>query len=93
MPEKLYILYNTVQIIFFIQYLSKIARISVEKNRATNNFLQIYFVTLLDYANEVSKEAKILTALLPLFSRLFRLLSSKILQKNSLDLYLVEIRR
>ena len=63
------------------------------KNRATNNFLQIYFVTLSDYANEVSKEAKILTVLLPLFSRLFRLLSSRILQNNSLDLYLVEIRR
>ena len=50
-------------------------------------------MTLSDYANEVSKEAKILTVLLPLFSRLFRLLSSRILQNNSLDLYLVEIRR
>ena len=38
-------------------------------------------------------EAKILTVLLPLFSRLFRLLSSRILQNNLLDLYLVEIRR
>ena len=38
-------------------------------------------------------EAKILTVFLPLFSRLFCLLSSRILQNNLLDLYLVEIRR
>ena len=30
LPEKLYILCNTVQIIFFLQYLSKTAQISVE---------------------------------------------------------------
>ena len=30
LPEKLYILCNTVQLIFFLQYLSKTARISVE---------------------------------------------------------------
>jgi len=37
-------------------------------------------------------EAKILTVFLPLFSRLFRLLFSRILQNDLLDLYLVEIR-
>ena len=39
MPEKLYILCNTVQIyFFFIQYLSKIARISVEKTERLTIF-------------------------------------------------------
>ena len=38
-------------------------------------------------------ESKILTVFLPLFSRLFCLLSSRIFQNNLLDLYLVEIRR
>ena len=38
-------------------------------------------------------EAKILTVFVPLFSRLFRLLSSIILQSNLLVLYLVEIHR
>ena len=46
-----------------------------------------------DYGLLGEFEAKILTVLLPLFSRLFRLLSSRILQNNLLDLYLVEIRR
>ena len=46
-----------------------------------------------DYGQLGEFEAKILTVLLPLFSRLFRLLSSRILQNNLLDLYLVEIRR
>ena len=38
-------------------------------------------------------EVKTLTFLLPQFSRLFCLLSSRILPNNLLDLYLVEIRR
>ena len=38
-------------------------------------------------------KAKILTVFLPRFSRLFCLLSSKILQNNLLDLHLVEICR
>ena len=46
-----------------------------------------------DYSPLGEFEAKILTVFLPLFSRWFRLLSSKILQNNLLDLYLVEIRR
>ena len=46
-----------------------------------------------DYSLLGEFEAKVLTVFLPLFSRLFRLLSSRILQNNLLDLYLVEIRR
>ena len=43
-------------------------------------------------ANRLSAR-KIQTVFLPRFSRLFCLLSSRILQNNLLDLYLVEIRR
>ena len=51
------------------------------------------FIFLLrDSENDLLK-AKILTVFLPRFSRLFCLLSSKILQNNLLDLHLVEICR
>ena len=46
-----------------------------------------------DYGLLGEFEAKILIVLLPRFSFLFCLLSSRILQNNLLDWYLVEIRR
>ena len=49
---KLFILCNTVEIIFFVNIYAKQPEHG-RKYRATSNFLQIYFVTLSDYANEV----------------------------------------
>ena len=54
----------------------------------------LHFNNMCSRLGEVGyRHARFKTVFLPRFSRLFSLLSSKILQNNLLDLYLVEIRR
>ena len=52
LPQKFYIWCNTIEIYFF-QYLSKTARISVENIERLKIFYIFIFLTLSDYANEV----------------------------------------